>query len=88
MRIFRVGYTYKFTVSNITQCNKYPVPKTADFLAALNVGERFLKLDLSHAYHQFVLNKSSRKYLTINTHKDLFQPILLQYGIHSVAGIF
>ena len=34
------------------------------------------------------MDEASRKYLTVNTHKVLFQPTRLQYGIHSVAGIF
>ena len=81
-------WDYKSTVKKVTQYNKYPVPKTEDLLATLNGGERFLKLDLSHAYQQLVLDEDSRKYLTVNTPKGLFQPTRLQYGIHSAEGIF
>ena len=34
------------------------------------------------------LDEGSRKYLTVNTRKGLFQPTRLQYDIHSAAGIF
>lgn len=74
---------YKVTVNKLTQCDKYPVPRTEDLLATLNGAERFSKLDLSHAYQQLVLDKRSGKYLTVNTHKGLFQPICL-----GVAGVF
>ena len=30
----------------------------------------------------------SREYLTINTHKRLYQPTRLQFPVHSAAGIF
>ena len=42
--------------------------------ASLAGGEKFTKLDLSYAYQQLLLNPESRSYLTINTHKGLFQP--------------
>ena len=34
------------------------------------------------------MDKGSRKYLTVNTQKDLIQRTRLQYGVHPVAGIF
>ena len=54
----------------------------------LNGRKRFSKSDLSHAYQQLLLHKDSKELLTVNTYKGLFQPSRLQYGVHSVAGIF
>lgn len=51
-------------------------------------GEKFTKLDLSHAYQQLELDEETREYLTINTHRGLFRPTRLQYGVHSATGIF
>ena len=48
------------------------VPKAEDFLATLNGGKRFSKLDLSHAYQQLLLHEESKELLTMNTHIDLF----------------
>ena len=84
----RICGDYKQTVNRASNCDKYPVPKTEDLLATLNGGEKFSKLDLSQAYQQLTLEPKSREYLTINTHKGLFQPTRLQYGVHSAAGIF
>ena len=75
-------------MNKVTNCNKYPVPKTEDLLATLNGGQKFTKLDLSQAYQQLLLDEQSSDYLTINTHKGLFQPTSLQIGVHSTAGIF
>ena len=44
----------------------YPLPR--DIFSALSGGKTFSKLDLAQAYLQFVVDKNSRTYLTINTH--------------------
>ena len=88
MDLCRFARDYKVTVNKVTQCDKYPAPRTKDLLATLNGGERFSKLDLSRAYQRLVLGKGSRTYLTVNTNKGLFQPNRLQYGIHSTVEIF
>ena len=49
---------------------------------------RFTKLHLSQAHQQLVLNPESRNLLTVNTHKGLFRPARLQFGVHSASGIF
>ena len=68
--------------------DNYPVPKTEDLLDTLNGAKLFCKLDLSQAYQQLKLDDQSREYLTVNTHKGLYQPTRLQYGVHSASGIF
>lgn len=84
----RICGDYKQTVNQVADCDKYPIPKTEDIFATLNGGEKFTKLDLSQAYQQLVLNPDSRNLLTINTHKGLFRPTRLQFGVHSASGIF
>ena len=56
-------------------------------LVTLN-GKRFSKLDLSYVYQQLSLYKNYKELLRLNTHKDLFQPNRLQYGVHSLTRIF
>ena len=48
----------------------------------------YTKLDLSHAYQQVVLDEESRKLITINTSKGLFEYERLPYGVSSSPGIF
>ena len=62
--------------------------KTEDLLSNLNDREKFTKLDLPHAYQQFELDEDSGEYLTISTHRRLFKPTRLQFGVHSAEGIF
>ena len=70
----------------MSKCDRYPVPKTEDLFATFNKGEKFSKLDLSHAYQQLLLAPESRS-LTVRTDKGLFQPRCLQFGEQSASGI-
>ena len=60
---------YIVTVNKAAKIDHYPIPKIDDLFASLSGGEKFTKLDLSHAYMQVQLDETSRKYVTINTHK-------------------
>ena len=44
----------------MTRVPQYPVPWVQDFLSELKGGQKFTKLDLSHAYEQVVLVDVSR----------------------------
>ena len=79
--------------------DKYPLPKPEDLMSNLAGGLRFSKLDLNQAYLQIVLDKDSRKYVTVNTHKGLYQykkgtlwnshcpsPIPTQHGYNSARN--
>ena len=57
-------------------------------LASSKWAVKFTKLDLSQAYQQLLLSPRSRELLTINTHKGLFQPTRLQFGVNSASEIF
>ena len=59
-----------------------------DLFATLSRGEKFSKLDLAFAYQQSELHEPSRELLTVNTHRGLFQPTRLQFGVLSTSGIF
>ena len=84
--MIRICGDYKTLINKVAKHDKCPAPKTEDLLNTLNGGKT--KLDLSHAYQQLLLHKDSKELLTLNTHKGLFQPNRLQYGIHSTMGIF
>ena len=79
---------YKLTINPRAKCDNYPVPKTEDLLATLNGGKKFTKLDLRRAYMQLELDEASQEFLTVNTHKGLFRPTRLMFGVHSASGVF
>ena len=84
----RICGDYKLTVNPRAECDSYPVPKTEDLLATLNGGKRFTKLDLRQAYMQLAVDEVSQEYLTIKTHKGLFRPTRLMFGVHLASGVF
>ena len=67
---------------------QYPLPKPQDLFATLSRGEKFTKLDLQQAYLQLQLEEESRKYVTINTHRDLFEYTRLPFGVASAPALF
>ena len=65
----RICGDYKVTVNSVSKLDNYPIPKTDDLLADLGGGEYFTKQDMTQAYQQLELDKSSKQYTTINTHQ-------------------
>ena len=51
---------------------QYPLPHIEDIFAKLAGGQKFTKIDLRQAYHQMVVEESSKEYLTINTRQGLY----------------
>ena len=84
----RICGDYKITVNAVAQLDNYPIPNTTEQLATLAGGKRFSKIDLRQAYQQLKLDDASKELLTVNTHKGLYQPDRLQFGVHSATGIF
>lgn len=84
----RICGDYKLTVNQVSKLEQYPIPKLEDLFEKLSGGEKFSKLDLSHAYQQVTLDEASKPYVTINTHKGLFQVNRLPFGVSSSPAIF
>ena len=84
----RICGDFKQTVNSAAKVDRYPLPKIEDLFSKLAGGQVFSKLDLSQAYQQVLLDEESKKLVTINTQKDLFQYTRLPFGISSAPGIF
>ena len=84
----RVCGDYKVTVNPMLDVDQYPLPRPEDLFTSLADGMYFSTLDLSHVYNQLVLNDDSRKYLTINTHRGLYQYHRLPFWVASAPSIF
>lgn len=84
----RICGDYKLTVNRVSSLEQYPLPKIEDLFANLAGGEKYSKLDMSHAYQQIVLDPESRECVTVNTHKGLFAYTRLPFGVSSSPAIF
>ena len=79
---------YKVTINPFLDVDQYPLPRPEELFATLAGGKYFSTLDLSHAYNQVILDNESRKFLTINTHRGLYQYTRLPFGVASAPSIF
>uniref|UniRef100_A0A8C5D775 ribonuclease H n=1 Tax=Gouania willdenowi TaxID=441366 RepID=A0A8C5D775_GOUWI len=84
----RICGDFKGTVNPVLHAVQYPLPRIDDIFASLANGEHFTKIDLAQAYLQMEMDENSRKYLTINTHKGLYQYNRLVFGITSAPAIW
>ena len=84
----RICGDYKVTINSAAKIERYPIPRIEDLFATLSGGQKFTKLDLSHAYLQVPLDEASCHLATINTHKGLFEYTRLPFGIASAPSIF
>ena len=84
----RICGDYKLTVNAVAKLDTYPLPRIDDLFTSLSGGKYFSKLDLAQAYLQLPLDEASRKYVTVNTQKGLYQYTRLPFGVASAPSIF
>lgn len=84
----RICGDYSTGLNEAIEPNLYPIPTTEELYGKLVRGKVFATIDLSDAYLQIGVCDQSRKYLTIHTHKGLFNFNRLAPGIRSAPGIF
>ena len=84
----RVCGDFKVSVNPVLIAEQYPLPRIEDIFSTLAGGKHFSKLDLRQAYHQMEATEESKQYLTINTHKGLFQYNRLVFGVTSSPAIW
>ena len=77
----RICGDFKVTINAVSKLDRYPIPKIEDLLARLSGGRSYTKLDLKEAYQQLLLDKESKQFMVINTHKGLFSYNHLPYVI-------
>ena len=79
---------FKVTVNPSLEVDTHPLPDPEDLFATLAGGVMFSKLDLAHAYQQVLLDDESCNFVTVNTHRGLFQHTRLPFGIASAPAVF
>ncbi|CAC5358317.1 unnamed protein product [Mytilus coruscus] len=84
----RICGDFKVTTNQQLQVDQYPLPRIDNIFASLSRGEKFSKIDLRQAYLQLEMNEESKKYLTINTHRGLYQYNRMLFSVASAPAIW
>lgn len=84
----RICGDFKTTINQASPTEQYPLPRADELFSDLSGGKYFTKLDMSNAYLQLQLSDTSKQFVTINTHKGLFQYNRLPFGVASAPAIF
>ncbi|XP_058456755.1 uncharacterized protein K02A2.6-like [Malaya genurostris] len=84
----RICADYSTGLNEALEANHYPLPTPDEIFAQLNGSTVFSIIDLSDAYLQLEVDDSSKKLLTINTHRGLYQFNRLAPGVKSAPGAF
>eukprot|EP00731_Ephydatia_muelleri_P020855 Em0013g582a len=79
---------FKVSLNPALKVDHYPLPKVEDIFATLGKSKVFSKVDLKLAYLQLELEEETKKLVTVNTHKGLFQYNRLPFGIASAPAIW
>jgi transposase InsO family protein len=84
----RICGDFKATINKYLHADHYPLPRIDDVLASLAGCSIFCVIDLEGAYQQVQMADDSKKYVTINTHKGLFEFQRLPFGVSTAPAIF
>ena len=84
----RICGDFSTGLNNALETHQYPLPVPEDLFAKLNGGKFFSKIDFSDAYLQVEVHESCREFLTINTHRGLYQYNRLPFGVKCAPAIF
>lgn len=84
----RICGDYKQTVNPNLVVDKHPLPTVDELFASLAGGKKFSKIDLVQAYLQLEVAPEDRELLTLSTHRGLYRPNRLMYGVASAPAIW
>lgn len=84
----RICGNFKLTLNPQIIIDKYPLPLIDDIFTALQGGETFSEIDLTHAYMQIEVHEECRDMQTIVIHKGLYRYKKLSEGVASEPGNF
>ncbi|XP_055614964.1 uncharacterized protein K02A2.6-like [Toxorhynchites rutilus septentrionalis] len=84
----RLRGDFNVTVNPSLEVDDHPLPTIEKLFATVAGGEKFTKIDLTQAYMQLEVKECDREILTLSTHKGLYRPTRLMYGIAFAPAIW
>jgi len=84
----RICGDYSVTLNSNLIVDDHPLPTIDELFSEMAGGTSFSKIDLKQAYLQLEVREEDQQYLTLNTHRGLYRPTRLMYGIASAPAIW
>ncbi|XP_055633494.1 uncharacterized protein K02A2.6-like [Toxorhynchites rutilus septentrionalis] len=84
----RICADYSTGLNSMLEAHNFPLPTPDDIFSKLAGSKAFSIIDLSDAYLQVEVDDASKRLLTINTHRGLFNFNRLAPGVKSAPGAF
>ena len=84
----RICGDFKVTINSQLDVDEYPLPQIEEIYANMSGGQQFSVIDLRQAYLQMEVEEESKTYLTVNTHRGLYQYQRLPYGVASAPSVW
>ena len=75
-------------LNSVTKADAFPIPHMGDCLNTLGGSKIFSALDLASGYWQCEMDKESSEKAAITTHRGLFQPTVLPFGVKGGVAHF
>lgn len=79
---------YSVTLNSNLIVDDHPLPTIDELFSKMAGGTSFSKIDLRQAYLQLKVREEDQHLLTLNTHRGLYRPTRLMYGIASAPAIW
>ena len=79
---------YKSTLNPALDMKYYPLPIVEDCFVKMKGGIHFTKIDIKQAFNSLPLRECDQELATINTHRGLYKPLVLPYGVKTATSSF
>ncbi|XP_011883681.1 PREDICTED: uncharacterized protein K02A2.6-like [Vollenhovia emeryi] len=84
----RICRDYSVSLNPRLNVDIHPLPTPDELLTQMAGGTVFSKIDLLQAYLQLEVRPQDRELITLNTHRGLYRPTRLMYGVASAPAIW
>ncbi|XP_046389461.1 uncharacterized protein K02A2.6-like [Ischnura elegans] len=84
----RLCADYKVTINRYLDDVNHVMPRVEEIFQAVQGGKKFSKLDMSNAYNQLELGEETKPLLAWSTHKGIYIPNRLPFGVKPACAIF
>ncbi|XP_017488964.1 PREDICTED: uncharacterized protein K02A2.6-like [Rhagoletis zephyria] len=84
----RICGDYKLTLNPALRIDEHPLPTIDELFRNTAGGTKFTKIDLSKAYLQLQIHPDDRHLLTLSTHRGLYQPTRMMFGIACAPAVW